>query len=185
MMCAYTQVHYGPMVVFVCLHIKLPRYHHYADLSEGIELLKCLSGNSVSSMCIRFSQFSQLSFVQYMGLCLLSLPIPLVIVWIRILFIIIIIRIMVHLPLFRVWSWNNGMRCMNVYILTRLWYRESISNKDTAFQEMLIFGKSWNVTWFQLKAHKMFAIWALGSWINDCDSASCHTLNRFMIIITV
>ena len=57
MMCAYTQVHYGPMVVFVCLHIKLPCYHHYADLSEGIAFLKCLSGNSVSSVCLRFSQF--------------------------------------------------------------------------------------------------------------------------------
>ena len=32
------------MVVFVCLHITLPHYHHYADLSESIELLKCLSG---------------------------------------------------------------------------------------------------------------------------------------------
>ena len=28
----------------VCLHITLPHYHHYADLSESIELLKCLSG---------------------------------------------------------------------------------------------------------------------------------------------
>ena len=32
------------MVVFVCLHTTLPNYHHYADLSEGIELLKCLPG---------------------------------------------------------------------------------------------------------------------------------------------
>ena len=78
MMCAYTQVHYGPMVVFVCLHIKLPFYHHYAD--------------SVSSVCLRFSQFSLLSFMQYMGLCLLSSPIPVVIVRIRILYLIIIIK---------------------------------------------------------------------------------------------
>ena len=41
MMCAYTRVHYGPMVVFVCFHIKLLCYHHhYADLSEGIELVR-------------------------------------------------------------------------------------------------------------------------------------------------
>ena len=33
-----------PMVIFICLHITLPHYHRYADLSESIELLKCLSG---------------------------------------------------------------------------------------------------------------------------------------------
>ena len=32
------------MIVSVCLRIKLPHYHHYADKSEGIEFLKCLSG---------------------------------------------------------------------------------------------------------------------------------------------
>ena len=43
MMCANNRVHYGPMVVYGYLHITLPHYHHYADLSEGIELLKYLS----------------------------------------------------------------------------------------------------------------------------------------------
>ena len=31
------------MVVIVCLHITQPHYHHYADLSESIELLTCFS----------------------------------------------------------------------------------------------------------------------------------------------
>ena len=48
MMRTYNRVHYGPMVIFICLLIKLPHYHHYKDLSESIELLKCLSGNSVT-----------------------------------------------------------------------------------------------------------------------------------------
>ena len=39
-----TKVHYDPMVLFVCLHITPPYYHLYADLSECIELRKCLSG---------------------------------------------------------------------------------------------------------------------------------------------
>ena len=41
-----SRVHYGSMVVFVCLHITitLPRYHHDTDVCECIELLKCLSG---------------------------------------------------------------------------------------------------------------------------------------------
>ena len=32
------------MVIFVCLPITLPHNHHNADLSEGIKLIKCLSG---------------------------------------------------------------------------------------------------------------------------------------------
>ena len=32
------------MVVFFCLHIKLHHSHNYEDLSQGIELLKYLSG---------------------------------------------------------------------------------------------------------------------------------------------
>ena len=38
------QVHYGPMVIFVCLHITQPHYYHYADVSGSVELLKCLFG---------------------------------------------------------------------------------------------------------------------------------------------
>ena len=38
------RLHYALVVVFVCLHFTLPHYHHYADVSEGIELLKYLSG---------------------------------------------------------------------------------------------------------------------------------------------
>ena len=44
MMCGNNRVHYDPIVVFVCFHITVPHYHHYADVSEGTELLKCLSG---------------------------------------------------------------------------------------------------------------------------------------------
>ena len=48
-------------------------YHRYADLSEGIELLKCLSG-ICCRVCLRLRQFSQLSLIQYIGLCVFSLP---------------------------------------------------------------------------------------------------------------
>ena len=56
--------------------------------------------------------FSQFSVIQYMGLCVFSLPISFV----------MIERIgsMNYYTLFRVRSWNNGMRCMSLYILT-LW----------------------------------------------------------------
>ena len=37
------RVHYGLLVVLVCLQITPSHYHLYADLSEGIELIKWLS----------------------------------------------------------------------------------------------------------------------------------------------
>ena len=43
-MYANNQVPYGLMVILVCLHLTLPHYHHYADVSEGIEILKYLPG---------------------------------------------------------------------------------------------------------------------------------------------
>ena len=42
--CTNNRLHHGPVVVFVCLLITLTHCHHHADLSEGMELLKCLSG---------------------------------------------------------------------------------------------------------------------------------------------
>ena len=46
---ANTRVFYG-LMVFVCLHITLPHYHHYADASESIELLKLLVRYILSSV---------------------------------------------------------------------------------------------------------------------------------------
>ena len=43
MMCTNNQVHIGPMVISVCLHIILPHYHHYAEVPEDMEFLKYLS----------------------------------------------------------------------------------------------------------------------------------------------
>ena len=67
------------MVVFVCLHITLLHYHHYADVSESIEL-KMILRYILSSMWLWLSQFSQLSFMQYIGLCVFSLHVPRVMV---------------------------------------------------------------------------------------------------------
>ena len=70
---------------------------------------------------VRLSIFSQLSIIQYMGLCVFSIPVSIV----------MIERIytlssdhhqigsMSYYPLFRVRSWNNGMRCMSLYILIK------------------------------------------------------------------
>ena len=101
------------------LYVKSSHYHHCANLSEDIELPEMPVRYILSSVWIRLSIFSQLSIIQYMGLCVFSLPISLA----------MIERIytlsyhhhqigsMTYYPLFRVRSWNNGMRCMSLYIL--------------------------------------------------------------------
>ena len=72
----------------------------------------------LSSVWVRLSIFSQLSIIQYMGLCVFSLPISLVIIE-RIYTLSCYhhqIESVNYYPLFRVRSWNNGMRCMSLYI---------------------------------------------------------------------
>ena len=73
----------------------------------------------LSSICVRLSIFSQLSIIQYMGLCLFSLLISLVI-FERIYTLSYCHRqngSMNYYPLFKVRSWNNGMRCLSLNIL--------------------------------------------------------------------
>ena len=74
----------------------------------------------LSGVWVRLSIFSPLSIIQYLGLCAFSLPIPLVMIErIYILWLIYYhhqIGSMNFYPLFRVKSWNNGVRCMFFYI---------------------------------------------------------------------
>ena len=44
MICANNRVHYSLMVAHVHLHFTLPHYYRYADGSEAIGRLTCLSG---------------------------------------------------------------------------------------------------------------------------------------------
>ena len=44
-------VHYDPIVVFVFLHITLPQYQYYEDVSEVIELWKFVSATLHKSVC--------------------------------------------------------------------------------------------------------------------------------------
>ena len=109
-------IHYDSMVVFVCLHITIPSYHQYADLSESIELLKCLPGTlclewvfkikSVLSVilqaiqgALRF-QLTHFTYDDCENTCTL--------LWHH-----HQIGSLTHLLLFRVRSRNNGMRCMS------------------------------------------------------------------------
>ena len=112
---------YGPMVVCGYLCITLP-HHHYADLSENIELLKCFSDifcleyvakirsdlsiifhAKYGAVCIQLTHFS---YYECENTCTRSYYHHQ-------------IRSMTHLQLFRVRSWNNGMCCMSFYILLK------------------------------------------------------------------
>ena len=122
MMCANNGVYYDLMVVLICLHITLPHYDHHADVSEGIELLKCLSGTFLWSVCVRLSQFSQLSFMQYMGLCVFSLPIYLMmIVRIGVLYLIFNIKSEVWPVCHCLWLGNETLVCA-VCLSIFLWW---------------------------------------------------------------
>ena len=43
MMSASIRIRFGLQIVFVCLYITPSHYYHCANLSENIELMKCLS----------------------------------------------------------------------------------------------------------------------------------------------
>ena len=79
-----------------------------------------LLGCILSSVFFRLSQLSQSPFMQYMGLCVFSLPITLaMIARIRVLYLYNHqIGSMNHFQLFRVRSWNNDMCCGSFYVLT-------------------------------------------------------------------
>ena len=93
-----------------------------------------LAGVSVS-----FNIFSQLSIIQYIGLCVFSLPTSLVMIE-RIYDLSYghhQIRSMNYYLLFRVRSWNNGMRCMSLYILLNWSWPRSITHYHTIRSEWL------------------------------------------------
>ena len=95
MMNANSQIRFGSQIVFVKMPVR------YILLSVWVIL----------------SIFSQLSIIQYMGLCVFSLPISLVMIG-RIYTLSYHhykIRSMNYYPLFRVRLWNNGMCCMSLY----------------------------------------------------------------------
>ena len=79
MMSSNSRMRFGLQIVFIYLYIT-SHYHHCANLSEDIELMKCLS-----DIFCRVWEWDKaysliLSIIQYMGLCVCSLPISPVII---------------------------------------------------------------------------------------------------------
>ena len=118
MMSANSRIRFDLQIVLVCLYCTplckiIWRHWTYKMPVRYI----------LSSVWIRLSIFSQLSIIQsiiqYVGLCVFSIPTPLVMIE-RIYTLFYYhhqIGSMNYYPLFRVRSWNNGVRCISFYIL--------------------------------------------------------------------
>ena len=70
MMSANSRIRFGLLIVFVCLYITPSHYHHCANFIWR-------HWNYKSVECVRLSIFSQLSIIQYVGLCVFVYPFPL------------------------------------------------------------------------------------------------------------
>ena len=119
MMSANSRVRYGRKIVFVCLYITPSHYHHCANVSVDIELMKCLPDIYLSSvsaiehilLVIHYSIYGAVFSVYPISSWWLRKYIALSYYHYQ-------IGSMNYYPLFRAMrSWNNGMRCMSLYIL--------------------------------------------------------------------
>ena len=90
---ASSRIRFGLQIVFVCLYITPSHYHHYANFIWRHWTYKMPVRYNLSSVWVRLNIFSQLSNLQYVGLCVFSLPISFVMIErIYILCLIIIIK---------------------------------------------------------------------------------------------
>ena len=116
---------FGSQIVFACLCSTPSHYHHCANLSEDIELIKCLS-----DVFCRVCEVKHILSVIHYTLCGAVLTHFSCDDWENICIYIYIYMLsyyhhqigsMNFYPLFRVSSWNNGVRCMPLYILMLLY----------------------------------------------------------------
>ena len=119
MMSANSRMRYGLQIVFVCLYITPSHYLHCANLSVDIEPMKCLP--DVFCRVWEYDWAYSLSYPLFNTWgCMFSVyPIPSW--WLREYIALSYyhhqIGSMNYYPLFRVRSWNNGMRWMSLFIL--------------------------------------------------------------------
>ena len=119
MMSANSRIHFGLQIVFVCLYITPTHYHHCANFFWRHWTYRMHVRYNLSSVRVRLSILSQLSIIQYVGLCF-QFTHFLCDDWENIYTLSYYHhqnRSMNYYPLFWVKSWNNGMRCMSFYII--------------------------------------------------------------------
>ena len=92
-MSANSRMRFGLQIAFVCLYITPSHYRHCANFIWRHWTYKMPVRYNLCCLWVRLSIFSQLSIIQYVGLCVFSLPISFVMIHrIYILCLIIIIK---------------------------------------------------------------------------------------------
>ena len=119
MMSANNRIRFILKIVFVSLYITPSHYHRCANLSEDIELKKCLS-DIFCRVCEIGHIISVIHYTIRGAVCFQFTYFLVMIERIYILCLIIIIKseVWIITHCFRVRSWNNGVRCMSFCILT-------------------------------------------------------------------
>ena len=79
-MSANSRIRFGWQIAFVCLYITPSHYHHCANFIWRHWTYKMPVRYNLSSVWVRLSIISQLSIIQYVGLCVFSLPISFVMI---------------------------------------------------------------------------------------------------------
>ena len=120
-MSANSRIPFGLQLVFVCLYITPSHYHHYANLSEDIELIKCLS-DIFCRVCEYDWAYSLLSDIQYMCFQFTHLPCDdweNIYIYKQMYFVLLSSSNLKYelLSIVMVRSWNNGMRCLYILII--------------------------------------------------------------------
>ena len=142
--------------MLVCLHIAPPHYYHYTNVSEGIELLKCLS-ERFYRVCLRipsvifqriygavYIQLTHLSHDDFENTHTLSYYHHQ-------------IGSMTYLPLCSVRSWNNGILCLSFYILicsTKMSFTSRVHRKSIGCPFLISWGCdsfAWKPTCSQIR----------------------------------
>ena len=80
MMIVNSRIRFGLQIIFVCLYITPSHYPHCANFIWRHWTYKMSVRYNLSSVWVRLSIFSQLFIIQYVGLCVFSLPIPFVMI---------------------------------------------------------------------------------------------------------
>ena len=148
-----SRIRFGLQMVFVCLYITLSHYHHCANFIWGHWTYKMPFRYNLSTLWVRLSIFSQLSIAQYVGLCVFSLPI----------YIMMIERIYILCLIIIIWSevWTITQClgighetmvcavCLSIFLifLINLWEaRHSVNANRSAILILIFFHRSQIVT---------------------------------------
>ena len=135
MMSANSRIRFDLQIVFVCLYITPSHYHHCANFIWRHWTYKMTVRYNLSSVWVRLNIFSQLSIIQYVRLCVFSLPISFVMIErIHILCLIIIIKSEVWIITYCLGLGYETMVCA-VCLSIFLW---SIASLRTNFREIPI-----------------------------------------------